>query len=139
MEATAEMTQAATPKEYKSPASALKRFFEQSRDRWKKKWLMWGSWWAAGEPCCRRCASPLSSLGWDGPRGDYGDDPPLSPHEPTWMNVPAGEGQLFITPPVGSSARSVVPFSGHKPEMQKPVVCSGFLPILVTIRRMHGD
>jgi chromosome segregation ATPase len=38
MEATAEMTQAATRKEYKSPASALRWFFEQSRDRWKKKY-----------------------------------------------------------------------------------------------------
>ena len=39
MEATAEMTQAATPKAYKSRASALKRFFEQSRDRWKNKYI----------------------------------------------------------------------------------------------------
>ena len=39
MEATAEMTQAATRKEYKSRASALKRFFEQSRDRWKNKYM----------------------------------------------------------------------------------------------------
>jgi chromosome segregation ATPase len=38
MEATAEMTQAATRKEYKSPTSALKWFFEQSRDRWKNKY-----------------------------------------------------------------------------------------------------
>ncbi len=39
MEATAEMTQAATRKEYKSRASALKRFFQQSRDRWKNKYM----------------------------------------------------------------------------------------------------
>jgi hypothetical protein len=39
MEATSEMTQAATHKEYKSRASALKRFFEQSRDRWKNKYM----------------------------------------------------------------------------------------------------
>jgi chromosome segregation ATPase len=39
MEATAEKTQAATHKEYKSRASALKWFFEQSRDRWKNKYM----------------------------------------------------------------------------------------------------
>jgi hypothetical protein len=33
------MTQSATRKEYKSRASALKRFFEQSRDRWKNKYM----------------------------------------------------------------------------------------------------
>jgi chromosome segregation ATPase len=38
MEAMAGMTQAATRKEYKSPTSALKWFFEQSRDRWKNKY-----------------------------------------------------------------------------------------------------
>jgi chromosome segregation ATPase len=38
MEATAEMTQAATHKEYKSPTSALKWCFERSRDRWKIKY-----------------------------------------------------------------------------------------------------
>jgi chromosome segregation ATPase len=38
MEATAEMTQAATRKNYKSPTSALKRFFELSRDSWKQKY-----------------------------------------------------------------------------------------------------
>jgi chromosome segregation ATPase len=38
MEATAEMTQAATRKEYKSPTSALARFFERSRDGWKQKY-----------------------------------------------------------------------------------------------------
>lgn len=38
MEATAKMTQAATRKEYRSPTSALKWFFEQSRDRWKNKY-----------------------------------------------------------------------------------------------------
>jgi septal ring factor EnvC (AmiA/AmiB activator) len=38
MEATAEMTWAATRKQYKSPMSALKWCFEQSRDRWKNKY-----------------------------------------------------------------------------------------------------
>jgi uncharacterized coiled-coil DUF342 family protein len=38
MEATAKMTQVATRKEYKSPTSALKWCFEQSRDRWKNKY-----------------------------------------------------------------------------------------------------
>jgi septal ring factor EnvC (AmiA/AmiB activator) len=38
MEATAEMTQAATRKKYKSPTSALKWCFERSRDCWKNKY-----------------------------------------------------------------------------------------------------
>ena len=38
MEATAKMTQAATRKEYKSPARALASFFERSRDGWKQKY-----------------------------------------------------------------------------------------------------
>jgi hypothetical protein len=38
MEATSEMTPAATRKEYKSPTSALKWCFERSRDCWKNKY-----------------------------------------------------------------------------------------------------
>jgi uncharacterized coiled-coil DUF342 family protein len=38
MDATAEMTRAATRKDYKSPSSALRWFFERSRDRWKNKY-----------------------------------------------------------------------------------------------------
>ena len=38
MEATAEMTQAATRKEYKSRARVLASFFERSRDGWKQKY-----------------------------------------------------------------------------------------------------
>jgi chromosome segregation ATPase len=38
MEATAEMTQAATRKEYKSPTRVLASIFERSRDGWKEKY-----------------------------------------------------------------------------------------------------
>lgn len=38
MDATAEMTRAATRKDYKSRTSALRWFFERSRDRWKNKY-----------------------------------------------------------------------------------------------------
>jgi hypothetical protein len=39
MEATAEKRQAATRKEYKSPASALRWCFERSRYGWKNKYM----------------------------------------------------------------------------------------------------
>jgi uncharacterized protein YdaU (DUF1376 family) len=38
MDATAEMTQATTRKEYKSPSRVLASFFERSRDGWKQKY-----------------------------------------------------------------------------------------------------
>lgn len=38
MEATAETTQAATHKQFKSPARVLVTFFQRSRDRWKQKY-----------------------------------------------------------------------------------------------------
>jgi septal ring factor EnvC (AmiA/AmiB activator) len=38
MDATAEATQPATPKPFKSPARVLASFFQRSRDGWKRKY-----------------------------------------------------------------------------------------------------